>query len=96
MIDPNPIDDTTDDYRRFEARLVAHDQDATRVVTADTDDTTARQLVTDLIDSDIVTPIPGKQVFVQEPSGIAFDSSNQVAVFNRGWTAAHNADKDGE
>jgi len=92
----NPIDDTTDDYRRFEARLVAHDQDATRVVTADTDDTTARQLVTDLIDSDIVTPIPGKQVFVHEPSGTAFDSSTPLAVFHRGWTAARNADKDGE
>jgi len=96
MIDPNPIDDTTDDFRRFEARLVAHDQDPTRVVTGDIGDSTARQLVTDLINRDIVTPIPGKQVFVQEPSGIAFDSSTQVAVFHRGWTAAHNADKDGE
>ena len=96
MIDPNPIDDTTDDYRQFEARLVAHDQDATRVVTADIGDTTARQLVTDLIDSDIVTPIPGKQVFVHEPSGTAFDSSTQLAVFHRGWTAACNADKEGE
>ena len=96
MIDPNPIDDTTDDYRRFEARLVAHDRDATRVVTADIGDTTARQLVTDLIDDDIVTPVPGKRMFVHEPSGTAFDSSTQLAVFHRGWTAARNADKDGE
>lgn len=96
MIDPNPIDDTTDDYRRFEARLVAHDQDATRVVTADIGDTAARQLVTDLIDDDIVTPVPGKRIFVHEPSGTVFNSSTQVAVFHRGWTAARNADKDGE
>ncbi|MHC3439952.1 hypothetical protein ACYJ1Y_18190 [Natrialbaceae archaeon A-gly3] len=96
MTDPNPIGDTTYDYRRFEARLVAHDQDVTRVVTADIGDTAARQLVTDLIDDDIVTPVPGKRMFVHEPSGTAFDSSTQLAVFHRGWTAARNADKDGE
>jgi len=54
MTDPNPIDNTTDDYSRFEARLVAHDQDATRVVIADLGDTTARQLVTELIDNGVV------------------------------------------
>ncbi|WP_081446737.1 hypothetical protein [Natrialba magadii] len=81
--------------RRFEARLVAHDRDATRVVTADIGDTAARKLVTELVDNDLVTPVPGKRVFVHEPSGTAFDSSTQLAVFHRGWTAARNADKEG-
>ncbi|MFA9427296.1 hypothetical protein [Natronorubrum sp. A-ect3] len=96
MTDPNPIDDTTDDYRRFEARLVAHDRDATHAVTADIGDTAARKLATELIDNGVVTPVPGKRVFVHEPSGTAFDSSTQLAVFHRGWTAARNADKEGE
>ena len=96
MTDPNPIDDTTDDYRRFEARLVAHDRDVTHAVTEDIGDTAARKLVTELIDSDVVTPVPGKRVFVHEPSGTAFDSSTQLAVFHQGWMAAHNANKEGE
>ncbi len=96
MTDPNPIDDTADDHSRFEARLVAHDRDATCVVTADIGDTTARQLVTELIDNGVVTPVPGKRVFVHEPSGTAFDSSTQLAVFHRGWTAAHNANTESE
>ena len=96
MTDPNPIDDTADDYRRFEARLVAHDRDTTHAVTADIGDTAARKLVTELIDNGVVTPVPGKRVFIHEPSGVAFDSSTQLAVFHQGWTAARNADKDGE
>ena len=96
MTDPNPISDTADDYSRFEARLVAHDLDATRVSTADLGETTARQLVTELIDTGVVTPVPGKRVFVHKPSGTAFDSSTQLAVFHQGWTAARNADKEGE
>ncbi|MFD1564364.1 hypothetical protein ACFR99_12480 [Haloarchaeobius amylolyticus] len=95
MTDPNPIDNTTDDYSRFEARLVARDQDATRVLTADIGDTAARKLVTELIDNSVVTPVPGKRVFVHEPSGTAFDSSTQLAVFHQGWTAARNADEVG-
>ena len=90
ITDPNSIDDTADDYSRFEARFVARDQDVTRVVTADIGGTTARQLVTELIDNGVVTPVPGKQVFVHEPSGTAFDSSAQLAVFHQGWTAARD------
>ena len=96
MTDPNPIDDTADDYRRSEARLVAHDRDATHAVTADIGDTAARKLVTELIDNDLVTPVPGKRVFVHEPSGVAFDSSTQLAVFHRGWTTARDVDEVGE
>ncbi|ELZ16994.1 hypothetical protein [Natrinema limicola] len=96
MTGPNPIDDTADDYSRFEARLVARDQDATRVVTADISEPTARQFVTELIDNGVVTPVPGKWVFVHEPSGTTFDSSTQFAVFHQGWTAARNADEVGE
>ncbi|SIS21528.1 hypothetical protein [Natronorubrum thiooxidans] len=96
MTDLNPIDDTTDDYRRFEAKLVAHDRDATHAVTADIGDTAARKLVTELIDDGVVTPVPGQRVFVHEPSGTAFDSSTQLAVFHRGWTAARDADEVGE
>jgi len=44
----------------------------------------------------VVTPVPGKRVFVHEPSGTAFDSSTQLAVFHQGWTAARNTDKEGE
>jgi len=90
MTDPNPIDDTADDYSRLEARLIARDQDATRVVTTDLGETTARQLVTELIDNGVVTPVPGKRVFVHEPSGTIFDSSTQLAVFHQGWTAARD------
>jgi hypothetical protein len=44
----------------------------------------------------VVTPVPDKRVFVHEPSGTAFGSSTQLAVFHQGWTAACNADKEGE
>ncbi|ELZ16937.1 death-on-curing family protein [Natrinema thermotolerans DSM 11552] len=43
-------------------------------MTADIDDATARNLVSDLADEDIVTPVPEGRVLVHEPSGTAFDS----------------------
>ncbi|WP_159663592.1 hypothetical protein [Halobaculum saliterrae] len=46
--------------------------------------------------SNIVTPIPEDQVLVREPSGNTFDSTTQLAVFHRGWTAGRDADAEGE
>ena len=91
MTGPDAFDDTSADHERFEAKLIAHDQDATRVTTADVDDETARQLVSDLVDADIIIPIAEKRVFIHEPSREAFESVIQLAVFHKGWTAACNA-----
>ena len=96
MPGPDPHDDTSRDYEQFEKEQLAQDRDATSVDTADVDDGTAQRLVSDLVDADVVTPIPEDQVLVHEPSGTAFDSSTQLAVFHRGWTAARDADAEGE
>ncbi|ERG93601.1 hypothetical protein, partial [Haloquadratum walsbyi] len=82
----DPHDDTSADYEQF-----AQDRDAASVDTADIDDTTAQNLVSDLVDADVVTPVPEDQVLIHEPSGTAFDSSTQLAVFHRGWTAGRDA-----
>lgn len=50
MTGPDAFDDTADDYERLETELLAQVRDAARVSTADIDETTARQLVSDLID----------------------------------------------
>ena len=77
MADPDPHDDTSADYEQFEKALLAQDCDAAGVDTADTDDATARRLVDDLIDADVVTPVPEDRVLVHEPSGtIRIDGSN--------------------
>jgi len=96
MSGPDPHDDTSGDYERFEKEQLAQDRDAIRVDTADVDDTTAQNLVNDLVDANVVTPVPEDQVLVHEPSGRAFDSSTQVVVFHRGWTAGRDADAGGE
>ena len=96
MTRTDAFDDTSADHERFEAELVARDQDAVRVTVADFDDGRARSLVNDLVDDDIVTPIPDERVLVHEPSDEAFDSILQLAVFHRGWTAARDADEGGE
>jgi len=88
------LDDTTDDYERLETELVAQDRDAARVATADIDERSARRLVNDLIEDDMVRPIPDQQVLVHDPSGEAFDSITQLAVFHRGWRAARDAEDD--
>jgi hypothetical protein len=96
MDDPDPHDDTSADYEQFETELLAQDRDVAGVDTADIDDATAQRLVNDLVDADVVTPVPEDHVLVHEPSGAAFDSSTQLAVFHRGWTAGHDADVEGE
>ena len=96
MPDFDPHDDTSADHEQFEKALLAQDRDATGVDTADVDDATARSLVDDLIDADAVTPVPEDRVLVHEPSGTPFDSSTQLAVFHRGWTAGRDADAEGE
>jgi len=96
MPGPDPHHDTSADYERFEKEQLAQDRDAVRVNTADIDDATAQRLVSDLVDADVVTPVPEDQVLVHEPSGTTFDSSAQLAVFHRGWTAGRDADAEGE
>ncbi|MFD1686997.1 hypothetical protein [Halobellus litoreus] len=96
MATPDIHDDTSADYEQFEKGLLAQDHDAARVDTADVDDATARRLVDDLIDADVVTPVPEDRVLVHEPSGTAFDSPTQLAVYHRVWTAARDADVEGE
>ena len=96
MTGPDILDDTTDDYERLETELVAQDRDAARVTTADIDERRARHLVNDLIEDDMMRPIPDQRVFVHEPSGEAFDSITQLAVFHRGWQAATGADAEGD
>ncbi|WP_058365416.1 hypothetical protein, partial [Haloparvum sedimenti] len=79
-----------------EKEQLAQDRDATSVDTADIDDTTAQRLVNDLVDADVVTPVPEDHVLVHKPSGTAFDSTTQLAVFHRGWTANRDADAEAE
>ena len=96
MTDPDPHDDTSADYEQFEKVLLTQDRDAAGVDTADIDEATARRLVDDLIDADVVTPVPEDRVLVHEPSGAAFDLSTQLAVFHRGWTAGRDTDAEAE
>ena len=84
MPDPDPHDDTSADHEQFEKAQLAQDRDAAGVDTADIDDATARSLIDDLVDADLVTPVPEDQVLVHEPSGTAFDSPTQLAVYHRG------------
>jgi hypothetical protein len=86
-------DDTSTDYEQHENALLAEDRDAARVRTADVDDTVAQKLVSDLVERTVVTPVPESRVLVHEPSGRAFDSITQLAVFHRGWTAARADDE---
>jgi len=92
MPEPDIIDDTSDDYERLEAELVAQDRDAARVSTADIDEATARRLVGDLLEDDVVTPVPDQRILVHEPSSKPFESITQLAVFHRGWQAAIDVD----
>jgi len=96
MPGPDPHDDTSADYERFEKELLAQDRDAAGGDTADVDDRTAQNLINNLVDADIVTPVPEDQVLVHEPSGTTFDSTTQLAVFHRGWAAGRDADGEGE
>ena len=91
MSDPDRDDETADEYERFEAELLAQDRDVRSLSTADLDDETARQMVRDLLDTGTVTPVVDHRVLVHEPSGTAFESIQQPAVFHEGWTAATDA-----
>ena len=94
MTGPDVFDDTADDYERLETELLAQDRDTARVSTADVDETTAQQLVSDLVDDGVVTAVAEQRVLVHEPSGEAFDSIHQLAVFHRGWTADRDANEE--
>ena len=96
MPGPDPHDDTSADYEQFEKVQLAQDRDAAGVATSDIDDRTAGRLVNDLINADVVTPVPEDQVLVHKPSGTSFDAATQLAVFHRGWTAGRDADAEGE
>ncbi|QCS44458.1 hypothetical protein [Natrinema versiforme] len=67
--------------------LLSKPQDGERVST---------KPVSDIVGTDVVTPIPEGRVLVHEPSGTAFDSITQLAVCHRGWTAARDADAEAE
>jgi hypothetical protein len=92
MTGPDILHDTTDDYDRLETELVSRDRDAVRIATADVDERSARRLVDELIENDVVTPIPDQRVLVHEPSSTPFESITQLAVFDLGWQAATDAD----
>ena len=94
MTDPDAFDDTADDYERLETELLAQDRDAARPLTADVDETTAQQLVSDLVDDGVVTAVAEQRVLVHEPNGEAFNAIRQLAVFHRGWTAGRDADEE--
>jgi len=96
MADSDIHDDTSADYEQLEKALLAQDRDVAGVDTADLDDETAQYLVSELIDSDVVTAVPEDRVLVHEPSGTAFDSTTQLVVFHRGWTAARGAGEEDE
>ena len=91
MTGPTLFNDTSNDHKQFEAEQLAQDHDAARQ-TADLTDTAARHLVNDLVDEGVVTPVAERRVLVHDPTGEAFDSITQLAVFHRGWTATHDAD----
>ena len=92
MTGPDILDDATADYKRLETELVAQDRDAAQVSTADIDERRARHLVNDLVEDNVVRPIAEQRVLVHEPSGEAFDSITQLAVFHHGWRAATDVD----
>jgi hypothetical protein len=69
MTGADAIDDTSDDHGRKEAELLAQDRDAARVSTADVHRLTARELVGNLVEEDVVKPVPEHRILVHEPSG---------------------------
>ena len=82
MLNPDRYNETTDDHGRFEAELFSQDWDARSPLTADLDNETARQMVRDLLDAATVTPVVDQRILVHEPSGTAFESLLQLAVFH--------------
>jgi len=91
MAGPDRHDDTSTDHKQLETELFAQDRDARSPSTADLDDETARQMVREFLDAGTVTPVVDQRILVHEPSGTAFESMLQLAVFHEGWTAATDA-----
>ena len=94
MTNRDTFDDTSDDHDRFEAELLARDRDAPTSSTADIGQYTARKLVNELVDSGLAFPVPEERLLVHDPTGEAFESITQLAVFHRGWTAASECTED--
>ena len=91
MTGPTTFDDTSNDHEQFEAEQLARDHDAARP-TADLTDAAARHLVTDLVDEGVVTLVAERRVLVHDPTGEAFNSITQLAVFHHGWMIARGGD----
>ena len=89
MTGPDTFDDTSDDHERFEIEQVAQDRDRIHASRADIEQDTAHRLVNDLVEAGTVVPVTDERLLVHEPSGEAFESIIQLAVFHRGWTAAN-------
>jgi len=81
-------DETTDDHERVKRELLAQDRDARRLSIAGLDEETAQEVVRDLLDAGTITPVVDQRALVHDPSGAAFESMLQLAVFHKGWTAA--------
>ena len=96
MSEPDIHDDAAEDHDRFERELLAQDRDARQPSTADLNDETAQDLVRELLDIGTVTPVVDERVLVHEPSGAAFESLWQLAVFHEGGTAARDASEGDE
>jgi len=64
MTAPDPYDDASADHGQFEKDTLAQDHDAASVDTADVDDAMGQDLISDLIDADVLTPIPEDRVLV--------------------------------
>jgi len=88
MSEPNRVEDTGIGSDRFERKQIARDCDAARPETADMTAAFAQELIDDLIDAGVITPVPDREVFVHEPSGEMFRSRRQIAAFHRGWATA--------
>ncbi len=78
MPDFDPHDDTSADHEQFEKALLAQERDVVGVDTQDIDAMTARSLVDDPIDADVVTPIPEECVLIHKPSGAARDADREA------------------
>lgn len=78
------------DSGRLGTELTVRDRDVSHTSTADIDEQTAKHLVSTLLEDNVITPVSGQRALVHKPSGEAFDSITQLAVFHQGWTAARD------
>lgn len=96
MADAENLDNTGVFAEHLENPEHAQNCDGISGSTADIDEKTARSLVSDLVDADIVAPVSRNRALLHEPSDTAFDSTTQLAVFHRGRTSGRNTDGEGE